>query len=58
MGARCPGVCITDRKNMRMDETCWGQRRMEAPFEGGQGPKWAVLPHKDGWMDGAVLCVI
>ena len=42
MGGRCPEGCITDRRDTRLEETEWGQRRKEAPFEVGQGPETAA----------------
>jgi hypothetical protein len=35
-----------------MEEKSWKQGRVEARFEGGQGPEGAVAPYMDGWMDG------
>jgi hypothetical protein len=43
-----PGKCITGPRNTRMEETSWGERRMEVTFEGGQGPEGAVVPYMDG----------
>jgi hypothetical protein len=37
--------CITGLRNTKIEETSWGQRRMEAPFEGGHGPEGAVAPY-------------
>jgi hypothetical protein len=51
MGGRRPEGRNTDPRNTGMDETNWRQRRMEAPFEKGQGPEWAVEPYMDG-LDG------
>jgi hypothetical protein len=34
-----------------MEEKSWKQGRVEARFEGGQGPEGAVAPYIDGWMD-------
>jgi hypothetical protein len=31
-----------------MKKTSWGNRRMEAPFEGDQGPEGAIVPHMYG----------
>ena len=42
MGEGCPERCIIDVSNTRVEETEWGMRRMEAPFEGGQGPEGAA----------------
>jgi hypothetical protein len=39
--------CIAYLGNMRR-ENSWGNRRMQAPVEGGQGPEGAVAPYKDG----------
>jgi len=50
MGGRRPEGHITGTRNMRMGETCRRQRRMEAPFEGGQGAEGDVAPHMNGWM--------
>ena len=35
-------------RSLRLEEMRWGQRRMEAPFEGGQGQEGVVVPYKDG----------
>jgi len=40
MKGRRPEGCITDSRNTKLEEI-WGQRRMEAPFEGGQRPEGA-----------------
>lgn len=45
---RSPEGCITDRKNTMMEGTSWKWKRIEAPFEVGQGPEGAVAPHVDG----------
>jgi hypothetical protein len=42
---------ITDIRDARMEER---SGRMEATFEGGQGPEGAVVPWMDGWMKMAV----
>jgi hypothetical protein len=31
-----------------MEETSFGKRRTEVPFEGGQSPQGVVAPHMDG----------
>ena len=50
LGGPHPEGCITDASNMRVEKTSWEYGRMEAPFEGGQGPEWAGVPYVDGWM--------
>jgi hypothetical protein len=35
-----------------MEEKSGKYGRMEATFQGGQGPEGAVVPWMDGWMDG------
>jgi hypothetical protein len=39
-----------------MEETTWGQRKVEAPFEGSQGPARAVAPYMGEWMDVSSKC--
>jgi hypothetical protein len=41
--------CITAARSKRMEEKNWKQGRVEARFEGGQGPEGAVAPYMDGW---------
>jgi hypothetical protein len=48
MGGWCAEGRITDVRDARMDEKSGKQGRMEATFEGGQGPEGAVV----SWMDG------
>ena len=50
MGGRHPEGHITGTRNTRMGETYRKQRRMEAPFEGGQGAEGGVAPHMNRWM--------
>jgi hypothetical protein len=45
-----PEGSITDHWNVRCKEPSWGWRRMEASFEGRQGPEGAVVPWMDGWV--------
>ena len=47
MGGSCPESGIKDPTNTKMEETSWGQRRIEAAFEGAQGPEGAVAPYMD-----------
>ena len=49
MDGHCPEECITDPSSIGMEYTKWGQREMEAPFEGDQGPEGAVAPVMCGW---------
>ena len=42
MGGRHPEGCVTDPRNMRMEEMSRRQRRMETSSEVGQGPEGAV----------------
>jgi hypothetical protein len=44
VGGRHPEGCVTDRRNLRMEETSRRQRRMGVSSEGGQGPEGAVGP--------------
>ena len=39
MGGQCSEGSIADRRTGRFEGTSWGQRKMEAPSEGGQGPR-------------------
>jgi hypothetical protein len=45
MEACRPEGCITDPRNTRMEATNWGERRIEAPFKGGQGLERVLVPH-------------
>jgi hypothetical protein len=47
MGGCSPERCITGPRNTKMEETSWGERGMEAPFEGGQGPAGAAATYMD-----------
>ena len=44
MGRRGSEGCITAARSKGMEETSWKQGRVEARFEGGQGPEGAVAP--------------
>jgi hypothetical protein len=50
MGRRGPEGCITAARIKGMEEKSWKQGRVEARFEGGQGPEGAVAPYMDGWI--------
>jgi hypothetical protein len=52
MEGRCTERCLPVPRGTRMEETSWGQGRMEASFEGGQGPEGAVPSWMDGRTDG------
>jgi hypothetical protein len=54
MGGRSAEGCTRGPRNIRKEETSWGQRTMEASFEGGQGPGKAVAPYMDGLMNGSM----
>jgi hypothetical protein len=45
---RPPEGCNTDLRNRRMEETSWGERRVDVTFEGRQGSR--VPPYMDGVM--------
>lgn len=48
----CPEGYITGHRNTRMEEMGWGNRRMEAPFEGAQGCSTIQVGnfiHVHGW---------
>ena len=49
MGGRCPERCIAIIRNEKMEEKRKKWWRVQARFEGGQGPEGAVAPI-DGWM--------
>jgi hypothetical protein len=49
MGRRGPEGCITAARSERMEEKSWKQGRVEACYEGGQGPEGAVAPYMVGW---------
>jgi len=51
MEGRCPEVHNRDPTNRRTEKTSGKQRRMEASWEGDQGPRRACIVI-DGWMDG------
>jgi hypothetical protein len=40
---------ITAARSKRVEEKSWKQGRVEAGFEGGQGPEGAVAPYTD-WL--------
>jgi hypothetical protein len=46
MGGCCAEGCIADIRDVRMEKKSGKWGRMEATFEGGQGPEGAVGP----WM--------
>jgi hypothetical protein len=48
MGGSCPESCITDPRNTKMEETSWGQRKMEAPFEGCKRHTWMDAYKRSG----------
>ena len=48
MGGHRPEGRITGTRNTRMGETNIRQRRLDAPFERGQGAEWAIAPHMGG----------
>jgi hypothetical protein len=50
MGGCCAGR-ITDIRDSKMEENSGKYGRMEATFEGSQGPEGAVVPWMDGCMD-------
>jgi hypothetical protein len=54
MGGIRPEGFITGPRNTRMEDTSWGKRIMEAPFEGGPGREGAVVAYMDGWMEAEV----
>jgi hypothetical protein len=45
-------IYITGSRDRRFGQTNCRQRRMETPFQGDQGPEWAVAPYVEGWMNG------
>jgi hypothetical protein len=47
--------CTSAARDKRMEEKSWKQGRVEAPFEGGQGPEGAVAPYMDGWCVSAYI---
>ena len=49
MGGCGPERCTATTRNERMEEKSRKQGRVEARFEGGQGPEGAVAPYMDGW---------
>ena len=49
MGRRGSEGCITAVRSKRMEEKSWKQERVEARFEGGQGPEGAVVPYMEKW---------
>jgi hypothetical protein len=51
MGGCCAEGRITDIRGVRMEEKSGKYGRMEAAFEGGQGPERAVVPWMDVWMN-------
>jgi hypothetical protein len=48
MGGSFTESCITDPRNMRMEETSWTEGRMEAPFEGDKVPEGVAAPYMKG----------
>jgi hypothetical protein len=50
MGGCGPERCIATTRNEKMVEKSEKQGRVEAHFEGGQGPEGAVAPYMDGWI--------
>ena len=54
MGRRGSEGCITAVRSKRMEGKSWKQGRVEARFEGGQGPEGAVATYME-WEYKAII---
>ena len=57
MAECCAEGRITDIRDASMEEKSGKYGRMEATFQGGQGPERSVVPWMDGWMDGGLTMI-